>query len=90
MKRFLGLTQEELSENERYWAEENGKGEPTNTDAAGELRSAGLSASGIEGDLGMAGDMDAPEGMDTGEDASAQAPGAAAPGGGAPAAAPPV
>jgi hypothetical protein len=90
MKRFLGLTQEELSENERYWAEENGKGEPTHTDAAGELRSAGLSASGIEGDLGMAGDMDAPEGMDTGEDAAAQTPGAAAPGGGAPAAAPPV
>jgi hypothetical protein len=90
MKRFLGLTQEELSENERYWAEENGKGEPTHTDAAGELRSAGLSASGIEGDLGMAGDMDAPEDMDTGEDAAAQPPGAAAPGGGAPAAAPPV
>jgi hypothetical protein len=90
MKRFLGLTQEELSENERYWAEENGKGEPTHTDAAGELRSAGLSASGIEGDLGAAGDMDAPEDMDTGEDATAQTPGAAAPGGGAPAAAPPV
>jgi hypothetical protein len=90
MKRFLGLTQEELSENERYWAEENGKGEPTHTDAAGELRSAGLSASGIEGDLGAAGDMDAPEDMDTGENATAQTPGAAAPGGGAPAAAPPV
>jgi len=90
MKRFLGLTQEELSENERYWAEENGKGEPTHTDAAGELRSAGLSASGIEGDLGMAGDMDAPEDMDTGGEGAAPAPGAAAPGGGAPAAAPPV
>ena len=63
LKRFLGLTDEEIAENERFWAEENGKGEPTSTDAAGELRSAGLSASGIEGDLGAAGDMEAPEDM---------------------------
>ena len=33
------------------------------TDAAGELRSAGLSAAGIEGDLGAAGDMTPPEDM---------------------------
>jgi hypothetical protein len=63
LKRFLGLTDEEIAENERSWAEENGKGEATTTDAAGELRSAGLSASGIEGDLGAAGDMTAPEDM---------------------------
>jgi len=63
LKRFLSLTEEEVAENERLWAEENGKGVPTSTDAAGELRSAGLSASGIEGDLGMAGDLDAPEDM---------------------------
>ena len=44
LKRFLGLTDEEIAENERSWAEENGKGMPTSTDAAGELRSAGLSA----------------------------------------------
>jgi hypothetical protein len=61
MKRFLALTDEEVAENERLWAEENGKGQATTTDAAGELRSAGLSASGIEGDMGMAGDMTAPE-----------------------------
>jgi hypothetical protein len=66
LKRFLGLTDEEVAENERYWAEENGKGEPTHTDAAGELRSAGLSAAGIEGDLGAAGDMSAPEDMEDG------------------------
>jgi hypothetical protein len=64
MKRFLGLTEEEMAENERMWAEENGKGVPTNTDAAGELRSAGLSASGIEGDLGAAGDMSLPDDME--------------------------
>jgi hypothetical protein len=63
LKRFLGLTDEEVAENERHWAEENGKGQPTDTDAAGELRSAGLSASGIEGDLGMSADMEPPEDM---------------------------
>jgi hypothetical protein len=64
LKRFLGLTDDEMAENERLWAEENGKGMPTHTDAAGEMRSAGLSAAGIEGDLGMAGDLSAPDGME--------------------------
>ena len=75
LKRFLGLTAEEMAENERMWAEENGKGQPTHTDAAGELRSAGLSAAGIEGDLGMAADMSAPADMDL--DMSSTEPGAA-------------
>jgi hypothetical protein len=84
MKRYLGLTDEEVAENERMWAEENGKGQPTYTDAAGELRSAGLSASGIEGDLGAAGDLSAPEEiegeLDTGpEEGGAPTPVASAP-----------
>jgi hypothetical protein len=71
LKRFLGLTDEEVAENERLWGEESGKGEPTNTDAAGELRSAGLSAAGIEGDMGFANDMSPPEDMaGTGEPGS--------------------
>ena len=71
LKRFLGLTEDEIAENERLWGEESGKGEPTNTDAAGELRSAGLSAAGIEGDMGNAGDMSPPEDMaGTGEPGS--------------------
>ena len=61
LNRFLGLTDEEIAENERMWAEENGKGMATSTDAAGELRSAGLSAAGMEGDLGAAGDLTAPD-----------------------------
>jgi len=87
MKRFLALTDEELADNERLWAEESGKGEPTTTDAAGELRSAGISASGLEGDMGMAGDLSAPEDMQAPEgDMGAGAPPVAA----QPGAAPPV
>jgi hypothetical protein len=85
LKRFLGLTDEEIAENERFWAEENGKGEATTTDAAGELRSAGLSASGIEGDLGAAGSMEAPEDMAAENPEGAPGAGAAT---GAPAAPP--
>jgi hypothetical protein len=77
LKRFLGLTDEEVAENERLWGEEAGKGEPTHTDAAGEMRSAGLSAAGIEGDLGASGDMTPPEDMlsEPGADAQAGAAG---------------
>ena len=68
LKRFLGLTDEEVAENERLWAEENGKGQPTVTDAAGEMRSAGISAAGIEGDLGDMGDLTGPDDMDGDEE----------------------
>ena len=61
VKRFLGLTDEEIAENERLWADENGKGQPNNTDAAGELRSAGLSAAGMDSDIEDATDLSAPE-----------------------------
>ena len=75
LKRFLGLTDEEVAENERFWAEENGKGEPTITDAAGELRSAGLSSAGIEGDMSMAGDLTVPEDIASQQPENAGAPG---------------
>jgi Bacteriophage T4-like portal protein (Gp20) len=68
LKRFLGLSEDEMAENERLWGEEQGKGQPTHTDAAGELRSAGLSAAGMEGDLGMAGNLSAPADMGMGDD----------------------
>ena len=75
LKRFLGLSEEECAENERMWAEENGEGMPTSTDAAGELRSAGLSASGIEGDIDSATDMSAPEDMEMPDEGAPGAPG---------------
>ena len=87
LKRFLGLTDEEIAENERLWGEEQGKGQPTMTDAAGELRSAGLSAAGIEGDLGASADLSGPDDMEG--DMGAEAPvGAPMPVAGAPAAGP--
>ena len=53
LDRFLGLSAEEIAENERLWREENEETlEPTATDAGGEMRGAGISGAGIEGDLG--------------------------------------
>jgi hypothetical protein len=63
MKRFLGMTAEEIAENEVMWREEN-----IDTDqslsASAELRSVGVSANSISGDLNnlaMAPSMPAPE-----------------------------
>ena len=86
MARFLGLSDEEIAENEQMWREENDENLSTPNDASGELRSAGISSGAISADLGAAeteapGDVP-PEGGDTGEGA----PGAPVPG--EPAAAP--
>ena len=60
MKRFLGMTDEELAENERLWSEENGKGSTVPTDSSGELRGAGISSAGIESDLADLSDEETP------------------------------
>jgi hypothetical protein len=86
LKRFLGLTQEEITENQTLWREENleeiGKG----PGAAAEMRSAGVTSAGAAEDMAA---IDAagipPEGMAGGEEAAV--PGAA-PGGAAPPAQP--
>lgn len=65
LKRYLGLSEEEVAENERLWAEENGKGHPAVTDASGELRGAGLSQASIEADTADMTDTEALPGMDT-------------------------
>ena len=52
MKRYLGLSEEELTENERLWREENDENiTPPPTDAGGELRGAGVSGAGIDADM---------------------------------------
>jgi hypothetical protein len=51
LKRFLGMSDSEIAENERLWKEENDELIVPPTDAAGEMRSAGISGSGIDADL---------------------------------------
>jgi len=64
MKRFLGLSEAEMAENERLWREENDEtlSKPS-TDAQAEMRGAGISGAGIDADIGGATDT-APEGED--------------------------
>jgi hypothetical protein len=85
LKRYLGLSEEEIAENERLWAEENGKSNAMPTDASGELRGVGVSQAGIESDLTALSDTDAPpevadqagaEGALPGAEAAAPAPAA--------------
>jgi hypothetical protein len=80
MKRFLGMTQEEVTENETLWKEENLE-DPRNADSASaELRSAGITSGGAAADMGA---IDAagtpPEGMEDGSVAPEAAPAAGAP-----------
>lgn len=80
MKRFLGLTQEEVTENETLWKEENLE-DPRNADSASaELRSAGITAGGAAADMGAIDDSSVPpEGME-GEEPMPGAEAAPAPG----------
>ena len=78
MKRYLGMSEQEMSENEMMWAEEQGDveiapvGDPN-------LRSVGISPGGIASDLeNVAPPTEAPP------EGEAGAPGAAAPMGGGP------
>jgi hypothetical protein len=52
LKRFLGLSEEELKENERLWREENAGNLIPPSDAAGEMRSAGITPGGISAEVG--------------------------------------
>jgi hypothetical protein len=83
LKRFLGLNDEEMAENERMWAEENGKAKAIPTDSSSELRGAGVSQAGISTDMGALADTAAPPEMAPEE--APLAPGAAPGAGPAPA-----
>ena len=65
LKRFLGLSQEELAENESMWREENTNENINNASAGAEMRGAGVTPSGIQSDLDDLGTtepgVDAPE-----------------------------
>jgi hypothetical protein len=82
LKRFLGLTEEEIKENEMLWREENSENLKPTADAASELRGAGITPAGISTDIAsqegeasmdMAAEADGMTGM---EDMGADAGGA--------------
>ena len=59
MERFLGLTEEEITQNEKLWREENGK-EPLEEPKGNDLRSVGVSNADIEADEQTGEEMEAP------------------------------
>ena len=80
MTRFLGLTEEEMRENEALWSEESDKMEPKGAQGS-DLRSVGVTPGDIDTDLTTAGDieadLEAPEGgedvdVDAGADAGGE------------------
>jgi hypothetical protein len=86
MGRFLGLSKEEIAENERLWKEENDDMfEGAEQDASAQMRGAGITGSDISNDLGAAEGEIAP---DVEADANAATNPAAAAGGTAPPASP--
>ena len=53
LKRFLGMTDEEIAENERLWREENDEDIiPTDDDTSAQMRDAGISPASMGDDLG--------------------------------------
>jgi hypothetical protein len=78
MKRYLGLTQEEITENEQLWREERGATLKAATDSAAEMRSAGITPGGMAADMG-AQDAEAPDDMAAAAEAGAGDEAAAAP-----------
>jgi len=62
MQRFLGLTQEEVSENERLWREENRVIGGAEESAAAELRGAGITPGGLDDAMAPPDDEIAPDG----------------------------
>jgi hypothetical protein len=50
LQRYLGLSEEEMAENDRLWAEEHGEAEPA-TEGGGALRSVGITPGAIGSDL---------------------------------------
>lgn len=72
MKRFLGMTQEEITENERLWKEENTGKLTSSSDSAGQMRSVGVTPGNVQADIADQ-TAEAPEDMA----AAAEAPGGA-------------
>ena len=83
MKRFLGLSEEEVADNQRLWMEENLENAKAGQSANAELRSAGITSSAAASDLdNINSTTQPPEGME-GDEAGAAPPGSVPPSGGA-------
>ena len=85
LERFLGLSKDEIAENERLWEEERDQPELTTTSGQ-DLRSIGITPGGIESDIETGQDLAGLEGSAPSEPAAGAlptAPGAAAAPGGA-------
>jgi hypothetical protein len=77
MERFLGLSKEEIMENEEMWREE--KAEPEDKSATGaDLRSVGVTPAGLQSDMEtgeeMSGGLEGVEGGEGGADLGGEAP----------------
>ena len=89
MKRFLGLTEDEITENEELWEEERAQPE-LQTSSGQDLRSVGISPAGIESDIETGAELGQALGPEGGLGEPGAAPGApASPGGVVPASATP-
>jgi hypothetical protein len=90
LKRYLGLSESEIAENEELWREERDNPELSTTQGQ-DLRSVGVTQGGIDADLAAGEEMSAPaDGADAGGEATAPGqgvPSAATTPGGAPGAA---
>jgi hypothetical protein len=74
LKRYLGLTEEEIRENERLWKQENADQFKSPEDTAAELRGVGVTPGGIQADMtdqDMEADTEAP--ADSGSAADGEA-----------------
>lgn len=80
LKRFLGLTEEELLENDRMWREENGvEHEETDGAQGQDLRGVGVSPGGMEADIEAGEDYGAEETPPGAEGGPAAGPGVTEP-----------
>ena len=78
MKRFLGMTEDEIKENERLWREENGANITAPADAQSQLRGIGVTPGGMAADAG-AQEAEAPLDMAAAAEPGAEAGAEAAP-----------
>lgn len=80
LKRFLGLTDEDIAENEQLWKRENNQANQSAVDSAGEMRSVGVTPTGIQSDLDQAqGAEEAPPDVNAEEVPAEEVPAAPAP-----------